>query len=585
MKNITTLIFVFISIKFMFSQVNTVWTENTPGIREGRMIIIDNSDNIYFIDEAGGFLKMNPLGDTLWYKQNLHYAFKPAKSIFDHDHNILLLGTYKVNSVGDKNMMIIKIDTSGNDIWDLSIDTPNGNRETARSIDVDINNNIYITGYNGSQHFGYNYIAKISANGGFIWEKNDSTPYGGAGDDNSGVDIVVADLNSIYIVGNESRDGNTIDATIIKYDSTGNTIWKDVFSWNIWQNEYFHSGDIAKKIALDSLNNIYILTQSNNYGVILKYSSSGNRLWVTQVESTDWTKYHDLIVDSTGIYVSGFMNDVTTLDSYLTAAKLDFNGNVLWSTHDASTLCNGGYMAKHNSGVTIVGTTQFCNGCDNNYYTVHLDNSSGNILWTHTQNSYNGHHSDEAFDIEVDKYNGIYITGHGFGSSHIGYNYKIFDCLNIDSTLSIKDSSLFVEFNYNANYEWIDCSNNSIIYTSNSDNSFNPNYTGSFKVKTSIGSCSKISACISNLSLGMKFYNTIEFDMYPNPTKGNFTISLKNYEDKINLRVFDITGRVTFSKSYTNIKLIENNLSLATGSYIIELSNYTNKTYKVIIVE
>lgn len=586
MKFIFLLLFSTLLFYSSHSQVSTLWSENTPGNGIGQIVILDNADNIYFIDDRGGILKMRPLGDTLWFKSNIYYSFSPAKAMFDNNQDLLLLGTYKVNTAGDKNMLILKMDTSGTETWNLSIDTQTGNREAARAMDIDQNNNIYITGYDGGQFFGMNYTAKVSSNGALVWEATDTPPYSGAGDDNTGVDIVVKDSNNIYIVGNESRNGNTVDATIIKRNSSGSEVWKDVFSWNIWQGQFNQSMDYAKKIALDDLGNVYALTYfyGGYHGIILKYSPSGNRSWVKQIESSLWTEYHDLIVDTTGVYVSGYMTTLTSSDDkHLTAAKLDFNGNVIWSNHALSEICNGGFMDRQNNGVTVTGTTQTCNGCDNNIYTVHFD-STGNILWTHTENTQNGWLTDEAFDIAVDEYNGIYITGHGYGSSNIGYNYKIFSCSNIDTTLSIQNTSLAVDFVYNATYEWIDCSNDSTVYTS-SENSFTPSYLGSFKVSTTIGSCSKMSNCVSDSTLGIEFNPNFSFDIFPNPNRGNFNIKLRETKEKISLKLIDLSGKVVFSKKYFNSNYININSNFSSGVYYIELSNGEKSYYQKVIIQ
>lgn len=569
-----------------FSQVSTIWSENTPGNGEGRIVILDNADNIYFIDDRGGILKMTPLGDTLWFRPNLYYSFSPAKAMFDNNQDLLLLGTYKVNTAGDKNMLILKMDTSGTETWNLSIDTQTGNREAARAMDIDQNNNIYITGYDGGQFFGMNYTAKVSSNGSLVWESTDTPPYSGAGNDNTGVDIIVKDSNNIYIVGNESRNGNTIDATIIKRNSSGTKVWKDVFSWNIWQGQFNQSMDYAKKIALDDLGNVYALTYfyGGYHGIVLKYSPSGNRTWVKQIESSVWTEYHELIVDATGVYVSGYMTFLTsTDDKHLTAAKLDFNGNVIWSNHALSEICNGGYMDRQDDGVTVTGTTQTCNGCDNNIYTVHYD-STGNIIWTHTENTQNGWLSDEAFDIAVDQYNGIYITGHGFGSSHIGYNYKIFSCSDIDTIISIQPSNLVIDFIYNATYQWIDCSNDSIVYVT-SGNTYSPPYLGSFKVKTNIGSCSKISNCVSSATLGIETGEDLSFQVYPNPNRGNFNIKLRDNKENISLKMIDISGKVVFSQKYVNVSNMNVNFNFSSGIYYIELTSKNNSYYQKIIIQ
>ncbi len=84
--------------------------------------------------------------------------------------------------------------------------------------------------------------------------------------------------------------------------------------------------------------------------------------------------------------------------------------------------------------------------------------------------------------------------------------------------------------------------------------------------------------------------NTFQnFILYPNPNKGNFTISFNSdNSEKINVRVFDIGGRSVFNKEYQNNGLFNENMhldNLQSGVYLVKVQNGNKQLTKKIIIE
>lgn len=77
---------------------------------------------------------------------------------------------------------------------------------------------------------------------------------------------------------------------------------------------------------------------------------------------------------------------------------------------------------------------------------------------------------------------------------------------------------------------------------------------------------------ISTPSLSTKSFNTLAFDMYPNPSKSNVTIDLPSAASKAKVEFYDYLGRLALSTTISagNNKVNVNELS--TGMYILKVS-------------
>ena len=74
--------------------------------------------------------------------------------------------------------------------------------------------------------------------------------------------------------------------------------------------------------------------------------------------------------------------------------------------------------------------------------------------------------------------------------------------------------------------------------------------------------------------------------IYPNPSTGAFQIEFSEFQQEVELRVFDTTGKLILEKMYQNVEQINNNISnQPTGSYIIQLKNKDGISNHVFVKE
>lgn len=94
---------------------------------------------------------------------------------------------------------------------------------------------------------------------------------------------------------------------------------------------------------------------------------------------------------------------------------------------------------------------------------------------------------------------------------------------------------------------------------------------------------------ITEVPLSVNDNSLQDFVLYPNPNKGNFTISFNSdNSEKVNVGVFDIRGRNVFSKEYQNNGLFNENMqldNLQSGVYLVKVQNGSKQLTKKIVIE
>jgi len=243
--------------------------------------------------------------------------------------------------------LIIKFDTSGNDIWNRT--WGGSSSEGAFGIGVD-GNYLYITGYTWSESIGGGgdiFLTQYDIGGNYLW----NTTFPGSPYQDNGRDLIIDTTHDIYVVGNNYTTSSSVgDVIIIKFDADGKILW----------NETWDSPDDEKGygISLDSEENL-IIAGYNRSGadrdiLILKYTNDGEQIW-----NRSYTV--GTLLDQ------GFSVDVDSQDNIYVA------GQVQYSTYNASLL-------KYNSSGDFQWALEF-GGMDDEYgYGVKIDDEDNLFL-------------------------------------------------------------------------------------------------------------------------------------------------------------------------------------------------------------
>jgi hypothetical protein len=188
--------------------------------------------------------------------------------------------TIKRSFTGGWDNYLVKLNSSGTYQWNTFLG--GSGTEQSCAITVDINGNIYITGYStigwGSpirEYYGTGtdaYVSKINSSGVYQW----NTFLGGSGSDN-GVSISNDSIGNIYVSGNSGATwgspireyyGTGTDAYVAKLDSNGN------YQWNTFLGG--SGSDTGKGLVIDGDENIYTTgTSSLSWGTTIKQEHYG----------------------------------------------------------------------------------------------------------------------------------------------------------------------------------------------------------------------------------------------------------------------------------------------------------------------
>ena len=177
--------------------------------------------------------------------------------------------------LGSEDIYILKINSSGQILWQKSYSYSPVSTESVHGIKLDSSGNIYLGGTTdkGNPNFYLDYLVlKYSNNGVFQWA-GIYDGLDGANDYLSG--IIIDNNNNVIASGYSQQNSNSgsYDIVTVKFNDSGNVIWEKKY------NGPNDSTDYGNCITRDISGNIYIAGGSGNYNsgldfITIKYSQS-----------------------------------------------------------------------------------------------------------------------------------------------------------------------------------------------------------------------------------------------------------------------------------------------------------------------
>jgi hypothetical protein len=187
----------------------------------------------------------------------------------------------------------------------------------ANAVSTDNAGNVFVAGFtwdsvDGTTNAGRQdlFVIKIDGDGNTLWSRQMGTPA-----DDYAVGVSVDRAGNSYVAGvtlgdldgNASAGGS--DLFVIKFDSSGNKLW----SRQMGTSEY----DYAEDVATDSDGNVIVVGSTGgsmdgnaNAGAtdlfVVKFDTDGNMLWSRQMGTPAWDSANAVATDKDGnIYVAG----------------------------------------------------------------------------------------------------------------------------------------------------------------------------------------------------------------------------------------------------------------------------------------
>ena len=93
----------------------------------------------------------------------------------------------------------------------------------------------------------------------------------------------------------------------------------------------------------------------------------------------------------------------------------------------------------------------------------------------------------------------------------------------------------------------------------------------------------------TTVTLGTEDFELNNFALYPNPNKGDFTLKFNSNSGKdIDMKVYDISGKLIYTKAYNPTSNFEENISLkniSSGIYLMTVSDKDKSITRKLIIE
>lgn len=465
-----------------------------------------------------------------------------------------------------QNGLILKLDSTGNLLWNKTIDNHNANLSPdviLRDI-ISTNDSCYLLvgmAYNATAgHFDACCI-KINFEGDTVWSKT----IGQSGFDYSAISIQQTNDSGFIITGNVSTGllpSELIFAT--KLNAGGNLQWTTILTGGNCSNIGYSvkqtpdDGYVIIGYMEDCTWNTYSMNT-----ILIKLSSNGTLSWAKKYHlvSMDVSSGNDVIITSNGFLCylnTGSLNH----DSTITLMKTDFSGNVLWSkTYNEYSggggSCPGCVTPKLHE--TSDNGYVFVNGSQNGGMTDGLitkTDSTGNLLWV--KNLFLN-----AVDVIESKDKGLFIIGNGccmqqtykpvigiIKADSIGNGQN---CISTGSTyFTVIDSIIGSPATFTSS-------------TGSTENIIHPGVNS-----IAIGS---YQGCV-DVMVGIHESDDNGIFVYPNPSNGKYNVKLSVGVNgsEINIIVYNLLGEILLNIK-TNNNLSQIDLSnLPNGIYIIRVN-------------
>lgn len=389
--------------------------------KHGNVYVSGVSENLDIVSYDIATLKYNKGGKLLW---EMRHPGSLVDIAVDGSGNAYLAGSE------GKNVLLLKYDQSGNELWTVSYDGPGGREDSASALIIDNVGNTWLTGVTWTDSNDAVTLAYTSR-GALLWSAL-CGHYGYGAD--SAVDIVLDAQGNVLVTGTSQGENKgdfsypfysmkfDDDILTVKYDSSGNEIWHRRFDGGM--------DDRAVRLGVDSSGNVVVLgtiEQGDPYVetnfLTLKYDSSGQLLWKDIYDGSPYNSQEDTAADLAigpqgdifvaGTSWSGFSKaDITTIryssegqrvwvstynslnnvEDHATAMKVDATGNVYVTGYSAD---NDGYF---------------------DCLTIKYD-ADGKLQWAKRYEGSSTPSGEQAFAIALDASSNVYVTGYSSGKT------------------------------------------------------------------------------------------------------------------------------------------------------------------------
>ena len=430
--------------KYAQNSVQSGWEARFTGLGSSaevaKDVVTDTSGNVYVTGYAYNgrnydyaTVKYNATGQQQWearYNGPADNEDLPTNVAVDAAGNVYVSGTSY--SATESDYATVKYSPTGQQLWVVRYNGPDGGYDLAAKVEVDATGNVYVTGSSDNGSNGsYDYATvKYDTSGQQVWQARYNGP---ANSYDLATDLVVDATGNAYVTGT-TYTATQSDYATLKYDPTGQPVWEARYSGPAT------GYDEAAKLALaDPQQTSVVVTGTSDGGGSTGFdiataaynADSGQQQWTYRYNGPQ--SGDDVVAD----LVTGRDGYAYVVGTAYSAAGADYathvlaNGQLQWST-----LYNGpdnsydeakGIAVDATGNAYVTGLSYNSDGTDDYATVKYAFNPNpttpslvGRQLWSAR---YDGAGSyDEAAAITVDARNNVYVTGYSLGSD-TGYDF------------------------------------------------------------------------------------------------------------------------------------------------------------------
>ncbi|MHA1969853.1 MAG: hypothetical protein ACW964_18915 [Candidatus Hodarchaeales archaeon] len=260
-----------------FELARTVIKTNDNGY-----IAAGNTESYGAGDSDAFIVKLDASGNLLWNKTFGGVDYDSINEISDTaDGNFVLTGETRSFGTGGKDLWLLKIDTDGNLLWNKTFGLADADWGTAL---VRSGDNIYVTGFYHPVFgaVGEFLLLKMDQDGNFLWNKT----YGYR----AGYEIITVNNDGLLITGSSSEN----DYKILRVDDEGNELWRKSFGG--YGNDYCDQ-------AISTPDGGFLIG-----GHTLSFGSGGQEAWLIKIDQDgnhEWNKTFGGVLDD---YTNALLN-------------------------------------------------------------------------------------------------------------------------------------------------------------------------------------------------------------------------------------------------------------------------------------
>lgn len=427
MKTLFGLILILTLSQTIYPQVTEQWVQRfTSGGNRNESIndmFVDAAGNVYMTgsQKEEGFpygyriegltVKYNTQGVQQWIQNytapDTNGAYLRAIHV-DAAGNVYVTGSCAIYSGGGNEMLVIKYDAGGTQLWSHRFNYSGNQATYGYDIITDLSGNVYVTGEFATNVITYNniFLVKYGPSGNLI----NQTFYHWQSE---GGRKIALDGNGKIIVGGYLNDNDTLSFIMLKYEQN-----LDFVVSARWGNNVGNINPISMVVDMNS--NIIMagtVNSSLDYGVV-KFDNNGTYQWSKTYNSPEgWDKLRDLAKDRFGnIYVIGENGTAGFPASFkMTTIKYNSNGDEIWLRRYDTTTVSGfaGVSIAVDDSLNVYAIGNKNGGAD--YATIKY-NSVGTLQWS---KFYNGPSSslDYPIAIGLDANGNTYVAGNSLDNT------------------------------------------------------------------------------------------------------------------------------------------------------------------------